>query len=35
MGMGECLGLLAKREYERTGVEEQRGRPGWGTTGRL
>lgn len=35
MGMGESLGLLAKREYEGTRVEEQRGKPCWGTTGRL
>lgn len=33
--MGESLVLVAKREYEGTGVEKQRGKPDWGTTGRL
>lgn len=30
--MGESLWLVTKREYEGTGVEEQRGKPCWGTT---
>lgn len=33
--MEESLGMVAKKEYEGTGVEEQRGKPCWGTTGRL